>query len=272
MYNNINIYTHPQFGSIRTVMDDKSNIWFVGKDVAMMLGYSTPLNAISDHVEKEDCIVLTYKAFAKTSKACLWSGNDFSNKILINESGLYSLVLSSKLPKAKEFKHWVTSEVLPSIRKFGGYMLTKQEDNDETIMARAILIAQTTIDRLKNENKQLNAKAEYLNNVIRCDQCLPVTTIAKELGLTAVELNKYLCDKKIQYKQSGRYNLYAEYARMNLAKYRTPEDVDEHGNVRLHQPYLVWTQEGRAFIHNLIRFNPPKKIEHQESLQLNFFN
>ena len=271
MNTQITVFSNPEFGNLRTIVDKNANTWFVGKEVALMLGYAIPQKAISEHVEKEDCIVLTYKAFSKTEKADLWSGNDFSNKILINESGLYSLILSSKLPKAKEFKHWVTSEVLPSIRKDGGYMVAKPDDTDESIMARAIIIAQSTIERLKNEKQKLEVKANYLDEMIRRENCYTTTTVAKDHGLTAVELNRFLCEQKIQYRQSGQYNLYAEYARMGLGKYRTPENVDGEGKVHVFQPYLVWTEAGRAYLHQLIQEHYPQNNPNRSVVQLDLF-
>ena len=258
MENHITIFNNPEFGEIRTLIQNDQSVWFVGKDVASVLGYAIPQKAILEHVDEEDRIVLTYKAFSKTEKADLWSGNDYSNKILINESGLYALILSSKRPKAREFKHWVTSEVLPAIRQNGGYIAATQEDTPESIMARAVLIAQATIERLQDENKKLSIKADHLHKVVMCNQCYTTTAIAKELGMTAIELNKYLCEQKIQFPQSGQYNLYADFARMGLAKNRTAEKVDENGNLKVFPPYLVWTERGRVFIHNLVRMRPPR--------------
>ena len=120
MANEIKIFENEEFGSVRT-MEINGEPYFVGKDVATILGYSNINKAIQMHVDEEDKKVLDYKGFSHFGTT-LWSGNDFSNKTIINESGLYSLILSSKLPKAKEFKHWVTSEILPSIRKTGGYL------------------------------------------------------------------------------------------------------------------------------------------------------
>lgn len=117
----IQIFNHPSFGDIRTVSID-GEPWFVGKDVAEVLGYAKPENAISNHVDSED----------KTTTLIQGTGSNYKSKaVIINESGLYSLILSSKLPNAKEFKRWVTSEVLPSIRKHGAY-LTDQKAYDIT--------------------------------------------------------------------------------------------------------------------------------------------
>ena len=146
--NEIQFFKNAAFGTIRTMQDEKGEPWFVGADIANMLGYTNPRKAIRDHVEEED----------KTrNDSFLVNG---TSPILINESGLYALILSSKLPKAREFKHWVTSEVLPSIRKQGGYMVARPEESDEVIMARAMLIMQATLERRDKEIARLQPRAE----------------------------------------------------------------------------------------------------------------
>lgn len=117
----LQLFTNSQFGNLRTLTINNEP-WFVGKDVAEALGYSNASKAVKDHVTEEDLKILKYKAYNVLGKASLWNGNDYSDKTIINESGLYSLILSSKLPTAKQFKHWVTAEVLPAIRKTGGYI------------------------------------------------------------------------------------------------------------------------------------------------------
>lgn len=242
-------FKNPAFGDVRTIKDENNTPWFVGKEIAAILGYKDASRAIYDHIDEED----------KTSLVIQQSGSNYKAKTtLINESGLYALILASKLPQAKAFKHWVTSEILPAIRQNGGYMAATQEDTPESIMARAVLIAHATIERLQNENKELSIKANLLDKVVMCNQCYTTTAIAKELGMTAIELNKYLCEQKIQFPQSGQYNLYADFARMGLAKNRTAEKVDENGNLKVFPPYLVWTERGRVFIHNLVRMRPPR--------------
>lgn len=125
--NDIKIFENAEFGSVRT-LEVNGEPYFAGKDVAEILGYSNVNKAIQMHVDEEDKRTLDFKGFSHFGTS-LWNGNDFSNKTIINESGLYSLILSSKLPKAKEFKHWVTSEVLPSIRKTGSYAIPKNGDS-----------------------------------------------------------------------------------------------------------------------------------------------
>ena len=135
--NDIKIFKNPQFGEIRTMTQD-GEPWFVGKDVAELLGYVKPQNAIAAHVDDED------KTLAPIQGGC---STGTQNTIIINESGLYSLILSSKLPTAREFKRWVTSEVLPSIRKTGGYITGQDELSDADLMAKALLVAQRQIEQ-----------------------------------------------------------------------------------------------------------------------------
>ena len=250
MENKMMIFKNPAFGEVRSMTDGKNNIWFVGKDVACSLGYKNPSNALQQHVDEED----------KTSYLIQVSGSNYkANTLFINESGLYALILGSKLPQAKAFKRWVTSEVLPAIRKDGGYIATKPDDTPEAIMARALLIAKSTIDRLEQEkdvltqqNRVLSAKADHLDNVMLCSQCYTTTQIAKELDMSINELTAKLLEMRIIYRQSGQYMLYAPFARLGLARNKTV-DVDMHGVMKVCRPYLVWTEKGRIFIHNLMK-------------------
>ena len=127
MESNIQIFENAEFGEIRTVTIDNQP-WFLGKDVANALGYTKSSNAIIAHVDEDDRKELIYKACPESGQASLWQGNDFSNKTLVNESGLYALIFGSKLESAQRFKHWVTAEVLPAIRRTGGYIPVKDTD------------------------------------------------------------------------------------------------------------------------------------------------
>ena len=169
----------------------------------------------------------------------------------INESGLYALILSSKLEGAKRFKHWVTSEVLPSIRKQGGYMVASPDESDEVIMARALQIMYATLQRRDEQIALLKPRAEYADSVLDSINCITTTQLAKELDMSAQELNRRLCEMRIQYWQSGQYMLYAEFARQGFAKSRTRRHVCKHGIV-MTEMYLVWTERGRNFIHQLL--------------------
>lgn len=239
MNKNIISINHEQFGQLRAVLDERGEPWFVGSDVANSLGYSNPRKALRDHVDEED----------KTrNETFLVNG---TAPILINESALYTLVLRSKLEDARKFRKWVTGEVLPSIRKQGGYMMVRPDESDEVIMARALLIMQATLKRRDEQIALLKPRAEYADHVLDSISCFTTTQLAKELDMTAQELNRLLCEMHIQYWQSGQYLLYADYARQGYAKNRTHSHRGHDGLLHTHT-YLVWTERGRDFIHQLL--------------------
>ena len=239
--NQIQIFQNQEFGAIRTMSNKQGEPMFCAKDVAEALGYDQPHKAIARHVEEDDGMKRTLiDSLGRKQQA-----------IFINESGLYALILSSKLESARRFKHWVTSEVLPSIRKQGGYMVARPEETDEVVLARALQIMQTAVERRDEEIARLKPRADYADQVLDSITCITTTQLAKELGMTAQALNRQLCAMHIQYWQSGQYMLYAEYARQGLAKSRTQKRVLKHGMV-ITEMYLVWTERGRDFIHRLL--------------------
>ena len=217
METNIQIFKNETFGEIRTMTNEKGETFFVGKDVAMALGYSNPLKALRVHVDDEDKGVTEMGTPGGTQKITF-----------INESGLYSLILSSKLPQARAFKRWVTSEVLPAIRRTGRYELLPQEV------------------------RLLGEQADYCQRVLQSVDCLTTTQIAKEMGMTGPDLYHWLVALGVIYWQSGQYMLYADYARMGLAKSRTRGRRNSMG-VWHTSRYLVWTEEGRKFIHDVMK-------------------
>ena len=240
--NEIQIFQNVEFGAIRTMSNEQGEVMFCAKDVCDALGYAKARNAVMQHVDDED----------KTTALIQGGGSNYkSQAIFINESGLYSLILSSKLESAKRFKHWVTSEVLPAIRKQGGYMVARPEETNEEILARALLIMQAAVQSRDEEIARLQPKADYADEVLDSVSCITTTQLAKELGMTAQELNRRLCEMRIQYWQSGQYMLYAEFARQGFAKSRTHKRVLKHGMV-ITEMYLVWTERGREFIHQLL--------------------
>ena len=242
--NEIQIFQNQEFGAIRTISNEQGEALFCAKDVADALGYKLARKAVQDHVDRDD--VLKRNLIDSLGRKQL--------TFFINESGLYSLILSSKLDSAKRFKHWVTSEVLPSIRKQGGYMVARPDESDEVIMARALQIMQATLQRRDEQIAQLKPRADYADHVLDSISCFTVTQIGKELGMTGHDLNVLLCSHKIQYVQSGQYLLYADYARQGLAKNRNFEYHTPAGELRT-RTYLVWTERGRDFIHRLFNQN-----------------
>lgn len=198
----IKIFDNPEFGKIRTI-DRDGEPWMVGVDVAKALGYATPRNAIASHVDEED----------KTSALIRGTGSNYkSMAILINESGLYSLVLFSKLPTANKFKRWVTSEVLPSIRKTGGYIAGQDQLTPEELMAKALQVANKTlaerearISALTVQNAIMAPKAEYFDELVDRNTLTSFRDTAKELGIKPKAFVEWLLDKKFIFRdQKGK--------------------------------------------------------------------
>ena len=337
------VFENPEFGMVRMATDEKGEPWFCAKDLCDALGYKKADNAVRQRVNPHDAL-----------KQCVWvevgkkkdgtPAKRLTQMIFVNESGFYALVLGSKLPSAVMFKDWVTSVVLPQIRKTGGYIPVNEGESEEEMIRNAEQILRATLkekdDLLEKQKKLLEEqkarldgqkaliadrdarliqqrtllhqqevqmgldkkligeqdieirrlngvldeqtrwasiqgenvinlekqvdgllpKAIYSDNVLDSVSCFTTTQVAKELGITAQELNRSLCALHIQYYQSGQYMLYAEYAHMGLAKSRTRYNAfldpkcdgrqAKMGKAVTHT-YLVWTEKGRKFIHDL---------------------
>ena len=337
------VFENPEFGMVRTATDEKGDPWFCAKDLCDVLGYKKSSDSVKQHVRYDD-----------TMKRGVWvevgmkkdgtPAKRLTQMIFVNESGFYALVLGSKLATAVKFKDWVTSVVLPQIRKTGGYIPVHEGESEEETIRNAEEILRTTLKKKEElleqqkklieeqkarldgqkawiadqdarliqqkallhqqevqmgldkkligeqdvEIRRLNGvvdeqvvniarkgeniihlehqvdglmpKAIYSDNVLDSVSCFTTTQVAKELGITAQELNRSLCALHIQYYQSGQYMLYAEYAHMGLAKSRTRYNAfldpkcdgrkEKMGKAVTHT-YLVWTEKGRKFIHDL---------------------
>lgn len=242
--NEIMLFKHDEFGEVRTLVID-GEPWFVGKDVAEILGYSNTRKAISDRVDAED---------KKDGVTICDSIGREQKPIFINESGLYSLVLSSKLPKAKEFKHWVTSKILPSLRKYGAYFtpealyqsLCKPENLIEILHALADEQKRNT--DLSVENAQLSVKARYYDEILNSKNNVPVTQIAKDYGMSAIAFNKMLHEYGIQYPIRNSWVLYAEYANNGYTQSKTYKYAENKASM-----HTCWTQKGRLFLYEFLR-------------------
>lgn len=241
--NEMQIFKNREFGTIRTISNEQGEALFCAKDVCDALGYKQTHKAVERHVDKGDGM-----------KRPTPTASGIQTMLYINESGLYALILSSKLESVRRFKHWVTSEVLPSIRKQGGYIVARPHESDEVILARALQIMQATLQRRDEQIAQLKPRADYADHVLDSISCFTVTQIGKELNMTGHDLNRLLCEMRIQYVQSGQYLLYADYARQGWAKNRSFEYHTSDGELRT-KTYLVWTERGRDFIHRLINKN-----------------
>ena len=310
------VFENPEFGMVRMATDEKGEPWFCAKDLCDALGYKRADLAVKQHVNPHDA-----------AKRCVWvevgkkkdgtPAKRLTQMIFVNESGFYALVLGSKLPSALMFKDWVTSVVLPQIRKTGGYIPVNEGESEEEMIRNAEQILRATLKEKENLlekqkkllhqqevqmgldkkligeqdeeihrlNEEVNdqmvrmaiqgqnvvalerqvdgllPKAMYSDNVLDSVSCFTTTQVAKELGITAQELNRSLCSLHVQYYQSGQYMLYAEYAHMGLAKSRTKyrafmapagDGTKRKVGKVVTSTYLVWTEKGRKFIHDLV--------------------
>ena len=295
------VFENPEFGMVRTATDEKGEPWFCAKDLCDVLGYRRADNAVRQHVNPLNALKQCIKVDVR-KKSDGTISQRLTPMIFVNESGFYALVLGSKLATAVKFKDWVTSVVLPQIRKTGGYIPMHEGESEEETIRNAEEILRATLKKKEmlleqqrkligeqdEEIRRLNGvvdeqvvniarkgeniihlehqvdglmpKAIYSDNVLDSVSCFTTTQVAKELGVTAQELNRSLCALHIQYYQSGQYMLYAEYAHMGLAKSRTRYNAfldpkcdgrkEKMGKAVTHT-YLVWTEKGRKFIHDL---------------------
>lgn len=204
--NELMIFNNPEFGEIRTVGID-GDPWFVGKDVAQALGYSNTRKALADHVDEEDKGV--------TKRDTLGGSQELT---IINESGLYSLVLSSKLPGAKKFRRWVTAEVIPSVRRNGGYIHGQEEMSPEELMASALIVAKKTIERQKLrlsaltvENQVMQPKADYFDALVDRNLLTNFRETAKQMNIPPKKFVDFLLEKKFIYRdRKGKLLPYEE--------------------------------------------------------------
>ena len=233
----LQIFQNAEFGSVRSTML-KEEPYFVGKDVAEILGYADPNKAIAMHVDEDD------KLNDKTASSLGQRGGWF-----INESGLYSLILSSKLPAAKRFKRWVTSEVLPAIRRHGLYAVDDMLNNPDALiealqaykaerMQRLALEAENAVQ--KQQLIEMQPKASYYDVVLNSPDLVSITEISKDYGWSAQKMNEYLHRQGIQFKQGG----------YTSTKTHTYPATDGSIHTKVH---TYWTQKGRLFIYDLLK-------------------
>jgi anti-repressor protein len=235
-------FTNSEFGDVRTDVDENGKVLFCGNDVAKALGYTNVPDALKRH-----CRAIVKRDTPISGKM---QGINF-----IPESDVYRLAFGSKLPSAERFTDWVTEEILPSIRKRGGYILNQDMLSNEELMARAVLLAQQTIAdktaQLQAANETIGVmapKAAYYDNVLQSDNLLTVTQIAKCYGMTAAQLNTLLKRIGVQYKQGAQWLPYAEYADKDYIRIVTV--LDGAGQAR---QQTKWTQTGRKFIYDELK-------------------
>lgn len=225
--NEIIVFENEEFGSVRTIMIDDAP-WFVGKDVAEALGYAKTRNAIQVHVDAED-----------KSDALIQGVNGVPKKMtVLNESGLYSLILSSKLEAAKKFKRWVTSEVLPSIRKNGAYIAEEKFRASKAQFEELI--------------STLEPKAEYYDVIMNSRNLTTISAIAYEYGTSASCLNHLLYRLGIQYKDNDTWYLTEDYAGKGYVRTDIRRSYDYRTNSYRSYRHTRWTQKGVEFLYRLL--------------------
>lgn len=257
--NNLQVFTSPDFGEVRTIQQN-GEPWFVGKDVADILGYSNSSKAIPQHVDEEDR--------QKQNLPTAQNGKLVAASWLINESGLYSLILSSKLPKAKEFKRWVTSEVIPAIRKTGGYIAGSENMTDAEIMAKAVLVAQSTIQQRDRRIKELESdvaaakpKVIFADAVATSEQTILIGDLAKLIKQNGCDIGQkrlfvWMREQGYLIKRAGAdYNSPTQRA-MEMGLFKIKETAISHsdGHVSVSKTTKV-TGKGQIYFINLFNRN-----------------
>lgn len=241
--NELQIFKSEEFGSIRT-REQNGKVLFCGKDIAEALGYSNYRDALSRHCRGvAKCDTLTAEGVQSIS--------------FIPEGDVYRLITHSKLPEAEKFERWVFDEVLPSIRKTGGYIAGQETMSDDELMAKALLVAQRQIDERnkliasqKQIIRELTPKAEYVDIILNNKGLVTITQIAKDYGMSGRKLNGILAANHIQYKQSGQWLLYSAYQNKGWTHSSTI-NITRSDN----RPDVVmetkWTQKGRLALYEL---------------------
>ena len=230
------IFKTAEFGQIRTCTVD-GETYFVGKDVAPALGYINPNKAMIDHVDNED----------KLTSRIVMAGQN-RQVVVINESGLYALILSSKLESARRFKRWVTSEVLPAIRQNGRYELQQQVFKMEE-QNRALEIRNAYLEDISAYQKPLT---DYARTILSSQQTVTVTQIAQDYGFTAVRFNELLMHLRIQHKVGGQWILYAPHVHRGYVQSFSSYYVQPDGEVQV-KVHTRWTQVGRLFLYEELK-------------------
>ena len=264
--NELKIFENKEFGKVRMVLIDDTP-YFVGKDVAEILGYKNPNEAIQDHVDNDDKFLRStrgsemLKLFSTVKNIQDKFGRQ--DNWFINESGIYSLVFGSKLPIAKKFKRWVTSEVLPSIRKNGVYSLEIPKTLPEALRAYADEVEKNAelakqnykleheVVHLNETINEMKPKADYVDRILSCKKLMPVTLIAKDYGYSGKMFNKILHDNGVQYKVGKQWVLYSKYQGCGYThRKQYPEITNSKGEFVSN---MEWTQKGRLFLYNFLK-------------------
>lgn len=252
MESQITIFNNPQFGDIRTAGTPEAPL-FCLTDVCKALGLSA--KGVNQRLAKG--VISNYP---------LETAGGTQQALFVNEDGLYDVILDSRKPEAKTFRKWVTSEVLPTIRKTGGYLSTTSTMTDDEIMARALMVAQTTIKQhnerirqLQSENEgqraiihQMQKGNDYLNTILSSKGTVAITQIALDYGMSAIAFNRKLYELHIQHKVNGQWILYSEFMGKGYVHSRTITFLHKDGRPDTRM-CTEWTQRGRLFLYDALK-------------------
>ena len=236
----LQVFENREFGKVRTA-DIDGKVYFCGKDVATALGYAIPSKAINTHCKGVSKMEAPTKSGVQTM-------------LFIPEGDVYRLVVHSKLPAAEKFEKWVFDEVIPSIRKTGMYSAIDYLQSPQFLIdvAHKLQADKEQIAALTNTVEKLSPKANYCDIILGTTDLVPTTLIAKDYGRTAQWLNKYLCDKKIQYKMSNTYVLTDKYSHKGYTGTKTYAFTDSYF-IYHSSTHMYWTQLGRKLIYDLLK-------------------
>lgn len=286
------------FGTLECFTDENNEPWFMAHKITAALGYTNGKKAVADHcdvddVKKEVCEVAKRDSTPKEDTECdknvkvtkrypYEEQNRFTKAVnsrktrtytFINESGLYSLILASKLPQAKQFKNWVTKEVLPTIRQTGGYVPVQETDDEESLLAKAMVVAQKTLERLRKKNEEqkkmitaqseqvttltnkvaeMQEKVSYLDRIMQCKSTMLVTQIAQDYGMSAKQFNAILAETNVQHKVNGQWILYGKYLAEGYV-HSKPVQIPKQDGTILIKENTEWTQKGRLFLYQFLK-------------------
>lgn len=255
----IQIFNNPQFGEVRVATTENGEPLFCLADVCKALELTNP-TTVKNRLDKDDVQLVDLHALNPIEGMI---GNSTAN--FITESGFYDVILQSSSPRVKPFRKWVTSELLPSIRKHGGYIVANDDDTADELMARALVIAQKTLERRNERIRHLEAvnteqakaisemspKATYYNIILQSPSTITVTQIAQDYGMSAKAFNKLLNTLGIQRKVGRQWVLYSEYISNGYVQSATEPMKNSHSGRSY--TYSRWTQKGRIFLYNELK-------------------
>lgn len=255
----LQIFSNAEFGEVRTLVLNNEP-WFVGKDVAEVLGYAETANMrkLLDEADYKEIDPQNglFTGFVQNG-VTLEPNKNIRRMLLINESGLYQAIFGSKLPTAKKFKRWVTSEVLPAIRRTGAYGVQVPRTLKEAL--QLALEQEEKLEALQLDNSiktqqiaELQPKATYYDLILQCRDLLSMTEIAKDYGMSAKGMNKRLHELGVQYNQSGVWFLYAMYQSEGYTQTKT-QNYNKPDGSQGARTHMYWTQKGRLFLYDFLK-------------------